>query len=130
MDIDWREKTATYFKDLQDRITRGIEELDGHSFREDLWSREGGGGGGTRVPEQGGVFEKAGVNFSSVHGTLPEQFAAKIPLGQGNDFFATGVSLVFHPVSPMVPAVHANFRYLEKGDAQWFGGGCDLTPCY
>jgi coproporphyrinogen III oxidase len=130
MDTSWREKTETYFKDLQDRISRAVEELDGSRFREDSWSREGGGGGRTRVLEEGAVFEKAGVNFSSVHGNLPEQFASKIPVGTGTEFFATGVSLVFHARSPMVPAVHANFRYLEKGDAQWFGGGMDLTPCY
>jgi coproporphyrinogen III oxidase len=130
MDISWREKTEAYFKRLQDRITRAVEEIDGTAFREDDWTREGGGGGRTRVLEGGRIFEKAGVNFSSVHGNLPEQFAAKIPLGSGTEFFATGVSLVFHPRSPMVPAVHANFRYLEKGDAQWFGGGTDLTPYY
>ncbi len=130
MDTSWREKTGTYFEQLQDRITLEIEELDGNRFQEDAWTRDGGGGGRTRVLEQGRVFEKAGVNFSSVHGNLPEQFASKIPLGHGTEFFATGVSLVFHPRSPMVPAVHANFRYLEKGDAQWFGGGTDLTPCY
>ena len=130
MDTSWRAKTEMYFKDLQDRISRSVEELDGSRFREDSWSREGGGGGRTRILEEGAVFEKAGVNFSSVHGNLPEQFASKIPLGTGTEFFATGVSLVFHARSPMVPAVHANFRYLEKGDAQWFGGGMDLTPCY
>jgi len=130
MDISWREKIQTYFTKLQDRITNAIEELDGNVFREDRWAREGGGGGRTRVLEEGSVFEKAGVNFSSVHGNLPEQFAAKIPRGSGTEFFATGISLVFHPRSPMVPAVHANFRYLEKGDADWFGGGTDLTPYY
>jgi len=130
MDISWREKIEAYFRKLQDRITNAIEELDGNVFREDTWTREGGGGGRTRVLEEGRVFEKAGVNFSSVHGNLPEQFAAKIPRGSGTEFFATGISLVFHPRSPMVPAVHANFRYLEKGDAQWFGGGTDLTPYY
>jgi coproporphyrinogen III oxidase len=128
--MTWREKAEAYFKNLQDRISQGIEELDGNRFREDAWSREGGGGGRTRVLEEGAVFEKAGVNFSSVHGSLPAEFAAKIPLGSGTEFFATGVSLVFHPRSPMVPAVHANFRYLEKGEASWFGGGMDLTPCY
>lgn len=130
MDIDWQQETERYFKDLQDRIARAVQETDGNPFREDGWEREGGGGGRTRVLEDGHVFEKAGVNFSSVHGNLPEQFADKIPLGSGTNFFATGISLVFHPRSPMVPAVHANFRYLEKGDAQWFGGGTDLTPCY
>jgi coproporphyrinogen III oxidase len=128
--MSWREKTETYFKELQDRITQAIEELDGERFREDVWTREEGGGVRTRVLEEGNVFEKAGVNFSSVHGNLPEQFASKIPLGSGTEFFASGVSLVFHPRSPMIPVVHANFRYLEKGDAQWFGGGTDLTPCY
>jgi coproporphyrinogen III oxidase len=128
--MSWREKTESYFKELQDRIVEAVEGLDGQRFREDNWSREGGGGGRTRVLEGGNVFEKAGVNFSSVHGNLPEQFAAKIPLGSGTSFFATGISLVLHPRSPMVPAVHANFRYLEKGDAEWFGGGTDLTPCY
>src|SRR5215472_6637230 len=126
----WREQTESYFKSLQDRISTAIETFDGTRFREDEWPREGGGGGRTRILENGSVFEKAGVNFSAVRGNLPEAFAAKIPMGSGTDFFATGVSLVFHPQSPMVPAVHANFRYLEKGDAAWFGGGMDLTPCY
>src|ERR671936_1033282 len=117
---NWRERAESYFKDLQDRISRAIEDLDGHRFREDSWSREGGGGGRTRILEEGNIFEKAGVNFSSVHGNLPEEFAAKIPRGTGTTFFATGISLVFHARSPMVPAVHANFRSLEKGDAQRF----------
>jgi coproporphyrinogen III oxidase len=126
----WREQPESYFKSLQDRISSAIEEFDGYRFREDSWSREGGGGGRTRILEDGRIFEKAGVNFSSVHGNLPEAFAAKIPMGSGTEVFATGVSLVFHPRNPMVPAVHANFRYLEKGDTTWFGGGMDLTPCY
>jgi len=126
----WRHRAESFFGELQNRISFAVEAIDGSGFREDSWTREGGGGGRTRILENGNVFEKAGVNFSSVHGNLPEQFAAKIPLGSGTSFFATGISLVFHPRSPMVPAVHANFRYLEKGDAAWFGGGTDLTPCY
>jgi coproporphyrinogen III oxidase len=126
----WRTRTETFFVELQSRISAAVETIDGVMFREDSWAREGGGGGRTRILENGTVFEKAGVNFSSVHGNLPEQFATKIPLGSGTSFFATGISLVFHPRSPMVPAVHANFRYLEKGDAAWFGGGTDLTPYY
>jgi coproporphyrinogen III oxidase len=128
--MTWREETSQYFKSLQDRICGGLESLDGTAFREDLWSREGGGGGRTRILEDGGVFEKAGVNFSAVSGEFPPEFAAKIPRGSGTSFFATGVSLVLHPASPMVPTVHANFRYLEKGEAAWFGGGMDLTPYY
>jgi coproporphyrinogen III oxidase len=125
-----RDLTAAYFRDLQDRICRGLEDLDGPGrFREDLWQREGGGGGRTRVLADGGLFEKAGVNFSEVHGEMSEEFATQVP-GEGRAFYATGVSLVLHPRSPMVPTVHANFRYLTKGDRQWFGGGSDLTPYY
>jgi coproporphyrinogen III oxidase len=126
-----RSQTQEFFSYLQDKICRAIEKVDGEaSFREDSWRRDGGGGGRTRVMENGAVFEKAGVNFSSVEGVLPEEFAKKIELGQGRDFFATGVSLVLHPRNPYTPTVHANFRYLEKGEAQWFGGGSDLTPYY
>ena len=125
-----RDEARNYFKDLQDRITEALSELDGTAFQEDLWDREGGGGGRTRVLEGGNVFEKGGVNFSDVHGELPEEFANEIPVGSGTEFFATGISLVIHPFNPKVPIVHANFRYLEKGDGSWFGGGTDLTPCY
>ena len=108
----------------------GLEALDGTAdFREDVWQREGGGGGRTRVLADGGVFEKAGVNFSEVFGQMSEEFAKQVP-GEGRDFTATGISLVLHPRNPMVPTVHANFRFLTKGDRQWFGGGADLTPYY
>ena len=127
------ERASSFFRDLQDRVCAGLEELDGKArFSEDLWQRTGGGGGRTRVITDGDVFEKAGVNFSDVHGELPEEFAERIP-GEGRNFRATGVSLVLHPRSPMVPAVHANFRFIEKGESKktpWFGGGADLTPYY
>ena len=126
----WRKGPENLFRQLQDTITATLARIDGKEFREDLWSREGGGGGRTRVLAEGNVFEKAGVNFSAVEGHFPEDFAAKIPRGSGTAFFATGISLVLHPRSPMVPTVHANFRYLERGDASWFGGGADLTPYY
>src|SRR5262245_50086617 len=127
---DLRARAAAYFRDLQDRICAALEELDGAGrFREDLWQREGGGGGRTRVLEGGGVFEKAGVNFSDVFGQLSEEFAAHVP-GAGRDFTATGLSLVLHPRNPFVPTVHANFRFLTKGERRWFGGGADLTPYY
>jgi coproporphyrinogen III oxidase len=123
-------QATSYFKDLQDRICAGLEEADGPGrFREDLWQREGGGGGRTRVLTDGAVFEKAGVNFSEVFGQMSPEFAAQVP-GEGLDFAATGISLVLHPKSPMVPTVHANFRFLTKGNKQWFGGGADLTPYY
>src|SRR5262249_54805434 len=122
---DLRGRAAAYFRDLQDRICADLEALDGAArFREDLWQREGGGGGRSRVLTDGGVFEKAGVNFSDVFGEMSEEFARQIP-GAGRDFTAAGISLVLHPRSPLVPTVHANFRFLTKGDKQWFGGGAD-----
>jgi len=124
-------RASTYFKELQDRICAGLEQLDGlATFREDHWDRPGGGGGRTRVIAEGGVFEKGGVNFSDVHGEFSEELARQMP-GSGRTFKATGVSLVLHPRNPYVPTVHANFRFLAKGDdAWWFGGGADLTPYY
>ncbi len=130
LEMELRDHAADYFMSLQDQITDALSATDGQPFREDLWERQGGGGGRTRVLEGGSVFEKGGVNFSRVHGNLPEEFADEIPLGSGTDCFATGISLVIHPRNPYVPIVHANFRYLEKGDVAWFGGGADLTPCY
>lgn len=124
-------RARDFFAALQDEICKALESLDGGKrFREDVWEREGGGGGRTRVMEEGTLFEKAGVNFSEVHGNLPTDFAAKLPVGEGTGFFATGVSLVLHPWNPMVPTVHANFRFLERGSGGWFGGGTDLTPYY
>jgi coproporphyrinogen III oxidase len=123
------DRAADYFAQLQDRITAGLSQLDGHNFREDAWQREGGGGGRTRVLADGNVFEKAGVNFSDVYGQMSEEFAQQVP-GEGRDFRATGISLVLHPRSPMVPTVHANWRFLTKGERRWFGGGADLTPFY
>jgi coproporphyrinogen III oxidase len=124
------DRATTFFRELQDRICAALEKLDGRGrFREDAWMREGGGGGRTRVLEEGGVFEKAGVNWSDVAGELPEELADKMP-GSGRAFRACGVSLVIHPRSPMVPTTHANFRCLTQGEACWFGGGADLTPYY
>src|SRR5690349_3111419 len=124
------QRAAAYFRDLQDRITAVLEQLDGRGpFREDAWDRDGGGGGRSRVLEEGAVFEKAGVNFSDVFGQMSEELSRQVP-GTGRDFTAMGLSLVLHPRSPMLPTVHANFRFLTKGDKQWFGGGADLTPYY
>ncbi len=124
-----RDRASTYFRDLQDRIVAGLERLDGRKFHEDAWEREGGGGGRSRILQEGDVFEKAGVNFSDVHGEMSEEFGKQVP-GEGRAFTACGVSLVLHPRNPLIPTVHANFRFLTKGDRQWFGGGADLTPFY
>jgi len=125
-----RERASAYFQSLQDRICTALERLDARvAFREDCWVRAGGGGGRTRVLTDGGVFEKAGVNFSEVHGDMGEEFARQVP-GEGRHFTACGISLVLHPGNPMVPTAHANFRFITKGSKQWFGGGADLTPYY
>ncbi len=129
MNATFRDRVTRYFLDLQDRIVAALEREDGATFREDSWQREGGGGGRSRVLLEGNVFEKAGVNFSDVYGEMSEEFARQIP-GEGRDFSACGVSLVLHPRNPFVPTVHANFRYLTKGNRAWFGGGADLTPFY
>lgn len=127
---------TTYIKALQNRITTALAQEDGLAlFREDKWQREGGGGGRTRVIENGNVFEKGGVNISEVFGLLPESMQNQLGVSH-TDFFACGISLVLHPKNPMVPTVHANFRYFELYDDdknivdQWFGGGLDLTPYY
>ncbi|MCX2718663.1 oxygen-dependent coproporphyrinogen oxidase [Lentiprolixibacter aurantiacus] len=131
-----KEQFYQYIQDLQDRITNKLESIDGKArFRQDLWERAEGGGGRTRVIENGAVFEKGGVNISAVHGPLPKSMQDYFKVGEV-DFFACGLSLVIHPLSPMVPTVHANWRYFEMYDKQgkvvdqWFGGGQDLTPYY
>jgi coproporphyrinogen III oxidase len=121
-----------FFLEAQDRIVAGLERFEPElRFGDDRWDREGGGGGRSRVIEEGRTFEKGGVNVSCVYGELSETFASQLP-GPGRSFVATGVSLVIHPRNPHVPTAHANFRYLEKGDDEhrvaWFGGGADLTP--
>ena len=125
-----------YIENLQDTITTKLEKVDGLAkFEEDIWEREEGGGGRTRVIENGNVFEKGGVNISAVHGELPEVLRNQFKVKEG-DFFACGLSLVLHPINPFVPTVHANWRYFEMYDSegnivtQWFGGGQDLTPYY
>ncbi|MEN8765452.1 MAG: oxygen-dependent coproporphyrinogen oxidase [Wenyingzhuangia sp.] len=131
-----KEQFYKYLQSLQDTICASLETLDGEAkFVEDLWNRPEGGGGRTRVISEGEVFEKGGVNISSVHGELPLALRKQFGVETG-DFYACGLSLVIHPKNPMVPTVHANWRYFEMYDAageivtQWFGGGQDLTPYY
>jgi coproporphyrinogen III oxidase len=130
------DNVKTYLLELQERICNALAAEDGGGFREDAWERAEGGGGRSRVLEGGPVFEKAGINFSHVHGAnLPPSATAARPELAGRSFQAMGVSLVIHPLNPYVPTSHANVRFFiaEKPDADpvwWFGGGFDLTPYY
>lgn len=131
-----KDKFYKYIQDLQNSITSKLEAVDSKAtFQEDIWERPEGGGGRTRVIENGNVFEKGGVNISGVHGKLPDSMQKYFGVQDAN-FYACGLSLVLHPKNPMVPTVHANWRYFEMYDQngnimdQWFGGGQDLTPYY
>ncbi len=131
------ESVRGYLIDLQDRLTSVFEELDGTAkFRRDSWDHAEGGGGESRVVTDGRVFEQAGINFSLVKGNqLPPSATQRRPELNGASFFATGVSLVIHPLNPYVPTTHLNVRFLlaEKEAHEpvwWFGGGFDLTPYY
>ena len=115
---------------LQVEICAALERADGAArFGTDAWRRPGGGGGVTRVLQDGAVFEKAGVNVSDVHGAVGNDLARRLG-GEGETFAAAGLSIVVHPRSPLVPTAHANVRFLRRGDAAWYGGGADLTPYY
>ncbi|PKQ77498.1 coproporphyrinogen III oxidase [Aeromonas sobria] len=130
-------QVKAFLLQLQDEICRGLEQADGGGhFVEDSWSREGGGGGRTRVLRHGVVIEQGGVNFSHVYGdAMPASATAHRPELAGRKFEAMGVSLVIHPHNPYVPTSHANVRFFiaeKEGEEPiwWFGGGFDLTPFY
>lgn len=131
------DRVRDYLTGLQDRICAAVESIDGSArFAEDLWQREEGGGGRTRILRDGAVFEQAGIGFSDVSGSrLPPSASAHRPELAGATWRACGVSLVFHPHNPHIPTTHANVRYFRAerdGEvvAAWFGGGFDLTPFY
>ncbi|MBX5438005.1 MAG: oxygen-dependent coproporphyrinogen oxidase [Thermoflavifilum sp.] len=123
-------------EEWQEEICKALEKEDGQArFQSDSWIRTAGGGGLTRIIENGKVFEKGGVNISAVYGELPESLRQLMHV-QHPHFFAAGLSLVIHPQNPYVPTVHANWRYFELYDTNgrvvdcWIGGGSDLTPYY
>ena len=129
-----KEQVADAYKQIQDEICAGLELADGKGkFEEELWTREGGGGGRTRIIQNGNVLEKGGVNYSAVEGKLPENIKKAFSVSE-DDFFATGVSIVIHPNNPWIPIIHMNIRYFEmisgEKELRWFGGGIDLTPHY
>lgn len=133
MDI---EPVNQYLIGLQERIVAALEALDGKVFRTDRWDRPEGGGGISRVVEEGGLFERGGVNFSRVQGSaLPASATAARPQLAGRRYDAMGVSLVLHPRNPYCPTVHMNVRCFVASQPGadpiwWFGGGMDLTPYY
>ncbi len=126
----------SYLIHLQNSICTTLEEIDGKAvFQSDIWQRQEGGGGDSRVIQNGSVFEKGGVNFSHVHGRLPD--VLKSESRHADYFHATGVSIVIHPQNPYVPIIHMNVRYFSMTDKEggevvdeWFGGGIDLSPAY
>jgi coproporphyrinogen III oxidase len=136
-----RARMERMVRETQHSICHAITELDGAQFRQDVWVRPAGGGGDSRVLQDGNVFEKAGVNVSVVSGKMSPE-AGRSALGRGGkfpeglvEFFATGLSVVIHPHNPMAPTAHANYRYFEiggdsEGKTWWFGGGADLSPSY
>ncbi len=130
--VDAKARVTEWMRHLQDEICQKLESLDGLGrFKEDTWEREEGGGGRSRILQDGGVFEKGGVGFSEVWGSeLPPSILAQRPDAAGHRWMATGTSLVLHPRNPYVPTVHLNYRYFEAGPVWWFGGGSDLTPYY
>ena len=131
-----KDQIKSYFLNLQELIVSRMEGLDGKSFRRDAWERSDGGGGISRLVEEGNVLERAGVNFSHVMGSqLPPSASAHRPELAGRQWEAMGVSLVFHPRNPYIPTVHMNVRcFVAEKDGEapvwWFGGGMDLTPYY
>jgi len=131
------EQIKQFLRDLQNRITENLENLDGSArFQRESWDRPEGGGGESRVLSGGAVFEQAGVGFSHVMGSsLPPSATQRRPELAGRRWEAMGVSLVIHPLNPMVPTSHANVRFFvahKEGEdpVWWFGGGFDLTPYY
>lgn len=131
------ERVKDYLLTLQDTLCDSLTALDGGgSFREESWDRPEGGGGRSRVIEEGALFEKGGVNFSHVYGEkLPPSASAARPELAGRSFHAVGVSWVLHPRNPHVPTVHGNVRFfiadkVGEEPVWWFGGGYDLTPYY
>ena len=126
-----RADITAWLQNFQTRLCQQLEAADGVArFGQDDWLRPGGGGGHSRVLENGRILEKGGVGFSAVEGTMSEAAARQLHMPDPH-FYATGVSVVLHPRSPRVPIIHMNVRYFEAGNGEaWVGGGIDLTPIY
>lgn len=138
MGLQFKDEITLWLKNLQHSICSQLEQEDGKSFfSSDEWDRSDGGGGVTRIIQDGNVFEKGGVAFSAVHGKTPDfllnekEHSVSVDKPNDSTFFATGVSIVIHPANPFVPIIHMNIRYFEMNNGvRWLGGGIDLTPHY
>ncbi|MDA1283712.1 MAG: oxygen-dependent coproporphyrinogen oxidase [Proteobacteria bacterium] len=128
-DIEKNKKiSSTWFKELRNQMVGSIEKIDGSKFEEKIWERKG-GGGGLMSTLKGNIFEKVGVNISTVHGEFTEEFRKNMPGTDDNpSFWASGISVVAHMKNPKIAAAHFNTRYIVTASKSWFGGGCDLTP--
>lgn len=129
--MKFRDEVKNWFIQLQGEISKELEIEDGlGKFNSESWTRTEGGGGKSNTLVGGKLIEKGGVNFSAVEGPLPKALEKSFGVQEVN-FFATGVSLVIHPINPFIPIIHMNVRYFEMdGGRSWFGGGIDLTPHY
>ena len=123
-----QKQAEKWFLELRNQMVGAIQKVDGSTFIEKEWQRPGGGGGLMSILK-GKVFEKVGVNISSVHGKFSKEFRDSMP-GTEEDpsFWASGISVVAHMKNPKIAASHFNTRYITTRGKQWFGGGCDLTP--
>ena len=121
-------KAENWFRELRNQMVGSIQKVEGSTFEEKEWQRPGGGGGKMSILK-GEIFEKVGVNISTVHGEFSEEFRGSMP-GTEKDpsFWASGISVVAHMKNPKIAAAHFNTRYITTKGKQWFGGGCDLTP--
>lgn len=124
-----KEKASMWFRSLRDEFCNAFEEIEGSTFQRNQWDHKGKGGGEMSIMK-GEVFEKVGVNISTVSGQFSEDYRKNIKgTEKSPDYWASGISLVAHMQSPKVPAFHFNTRFLVTGDT-WFGGGADMTPTF
>ena len=121
-------QAENWFRELRNQMVGSIQKVEGSTFEEKEWQRPGGGGGKMSILK-GEIFEKVGVNISTVYGEFSEEFRGTMP-GTEKDpsFWASGISVVAHMKNPKIAAAHFNTRYITTKGKQWFGGGCDLTP--
>ena len=123
-----RNKAKEWFESLRAKLIKTIESHDGNRFEQKSWKHSGEGGGLMSLIK-GTIIEKGGVNISTVSGIFSTEMQKKIPGADKNpQYWATGISVVLHPMNPNIPSIHFNTRFLQT-EKSWFGGGMDITPC-